>query len=183
MFNKSCKDKKDFISSHKMIIICVIVFILLIVGSMQQKMPIETIRSVFISNESKNKVHNLGDTVVYNGLQVRINGYYTAEKENNKTKDNNIFYSINYTIRNISHVNKSISSFYMFKTIDKNNIVHLSSPQGLSELGESDFKGIITPSKRTTESYVIEAPKNSKGLKVKFCDNVDENDYITFKIN
>ena len=119
--------------------------------------------------KKETKIFKVGDVVQLKDLKVTVNKLYAVEgNEFSKPADGNEFLAIDCTIENISKESQVISSVMMFKVVDEAGRQCEYSFEGQTAAKAGQMDGEVAPGRKMTGVYVVEVPKDKKGLELEF---------------
>ena len=114
------------------------------------------------------KIFKIGDVIQLKDFKVTVNGIRTATQDKDgiiKAESGNEFLLVDCTIENISKENQSVSSMLMFKVVDKDG---RNYQQEIFTDAKGQLDGDIAPTRKITGEYVVQVPKDKKGLELEF---------------
>ena len=131
--------------------------------------------------DNKTEVFKVGDTVKIDDFEIKVNSIKTSKgNQFSKPKKGNEFFKVDATVKNTSDKEQNISSVIMFKVVDKDG-------RALDQVIFADHKGQldgkVSPGRKITGEYIVEAPKGSKGLELEFDSSLLSNGQVIIKLN
>lgn len=130
---------------------------------------------------NKTKVFKVGDTVEIKDFKVTVNKVSTSKGgEVFKPKSGNEFLKVDITLDNISDQSQNVSSILMFKVVDKDG---RSYNQTITENQQGQLDGEVGPGRKMTGEYVVEVPKESKGLELEFDSSLLSGGQVVVELN